>query len=361
VKDSQTLANDGGGADGSGCVVFALVWLFFGMGLAVILVAPAVAAHIQLENPALFKPYGQQWLEGGAAAPPLALVLIRLASPRTGRLRGRRQDAIDSAHQRAGARPRSRRLAVLTGYLVRTGFLLAVANAIALVILQRGDDHQDPHVIQDGWSVFGIPALAVAVVLLTIHWWDGRPAPVTVETVRAVAQEADRTLRQVRAENRRLSRLAREVEAKLAAARSEVDFNALRNLHHESFRCANGAHAHYTSAKTSMYTMSQTVGRVRGTSHRWLGSTGRPATAQARRKRAELEEAVSDLATTHGQLIVEVERGLDLVRTLNGHTAELKHSIRDDCGERGQRWYEALEERIQDVRSNERRRPQPGW
>jgi hypothetical protein len=54
------------------------------------------------------------------------------------------------------------------------------------------------------------------------------------------------------------------------------------------------------------------------------------------------------------------ERGLNLVRTLNGHTAELKHSIRDDCGERGQRWYEALEERIQDVRSNERRRPQPG-
>ena len=40
-----------------------------------------------------------------------------------------------------------------------------------------------------------------------------------------------------------------------------------------------------------------------------------------------------------------------MVRELNANTAELKHEIRDSCGERGRQWYAALEERIEEARA----------
>ena len=64
--------------------------------------------------------------------------------------------------------------------------------------------------------------------------------------------------------------------------------------------------------------------------------------------------AASMLAVTRGQLDVEVERGLNLVRTLNNNTHDLKQSIKDNCGERGRRWHQDLEQRIKLARERER-------
>jgi hypothetical protein len=48
-------------------------------------------------------------------------------------------------------------------------------------------------------------------------------------------------------------------------------------------------------------------------------------------------------------LIKEAESSV--VRALNANTSDLKHEIRDSCGEPGRRWSEALEHRIAEARA----------
>ncbi len=319
----------------------------------IILAAPAAAAYLLVNGSAQTEQYRLGWLAGAGVAPLFALALVRLACPRTGWLRGGQRGSGTDASRRSGGRSRTRKRPVLTGYLARAGILLAASTTTALVTLLRGHYFQGPDTGPDQ-DVFGNAGLIATALLVAIGWWDRRPYPVSVETVRAATKQAERTLRRVQAENERVERLARQVEAKLAATLSEADFASLRNLHYESFTCADGAYDYYGSTQTSLRTMEQLLRNVRVTSLWWLGPVGRPVTARARRERAELEAAASTLAGTCGQLSGNVDHALSRVQALNARTNDMKQSIRDDCGVRGQRWYEELEARIEAARDERR-------
>jgi hypothetical protein len=221
------------------------------------------------------------------------------------------------------------------------------------VTLLRGHYFQGPHTGLD-LAVFGNAGIVATVVLIAIGWWDRLPYPVSVETVRAATRDAEQTLRRVRAENERVERLVRQVEAKLAATISVADFDGLRNMHFESFKCADGAYYYYESTRTSQRTIEQLLRNVRITSRWWLAPAGRPMSARARQERAELKAAASTLSGTRGQLSGDVDYALSQVQTLNARTHDLKESIRDDCGERGERWYEDLDARIEAARDERR-------
>jgi hypothetical protein len=346
----------------AGCGFFFLVLCVFPVAVTIVavpafvLAAPTVAAYLQIEAPAQFGPHRTGWLAASAAAPLLALLLVWLASPRTGRLRGRSRECGDAGGLGGlgGARERSGK-AILRGYLVRAGILIGGTTATALAVMLRVDllhlmnsgAHGQRVDIGKFLAVYGSPAAVATLILLGIRRWDRRPYPIHAERVRAAAQQARQTLRQVRADNKRLSRLAREVQAKLVAARSETDFVALRNLHYESFSCADTAHGHYRSAQYSLQVTARILDRVRAAPRRWLPPASRAQAHRSRQDRELLNAAASALDDTRGQLSVEVQRGLSLVQTLNANTAELKHSIRSDCGEPGRLWYEALEQRIE--------------
>ncbi|WP_434443920.1 hypothetical protein [Lentzea sp. E54] len=338
-----------GNRGGCGCPLL-IFGLFFALPLAMLLVSPAVAAHILVRGSAEQEAYLSQWLGMSAAALPLAVLLARRSLRRNGRLRG-------------GSTP------VVTrwlGFLAHGVLLLGAMNVVAFASLTPGD-----HVIDDGLMPLVATAGTGIGVLVALSLWDRRPRRVTVAQVRAAAEEADRNLRRVRAENDRVRRQADQVRARLTKLRargsgpaghprsgssgpkkpvrntapSDIDFHSLRTFHRESYQCADTAHMAYQSAQTSLHTMSYLVRRARLAPHR-LVIPGRA--------RAEMHAAAAHLARSHGELRVQVEEGLDMVRDLNANTSDLKLEIRDSCGEPGQQWFEALEQRIEQAREERR-------
>lgn len=333
-----------------------LFLLFCGVPLTMLMVSPAIAAHIVVGGVPAQVAYLSEWRWGAAASLLPALVLVRSVLSGTGRLRG-------------GSSWIRRWL----GILARSVVLLGAMNVAAYVKLKTpgpGDN-----VIDDGLPAFFVAAVTGIGVLIAISAWDRRPRRVTVQEVRAAAAEADRALRRVRAENDRVRRQAEQVRARVTklrtrstgpaghppgrstgprrsgrdAARSDVEFHALRTFHRESYQCADTAHMAYQSAQTSLHTMSYLVRRARLAPHR-LVLPGRAA----RQARAEMHAAATHLARSHGELRVQVDQGLDMVRDLNANTSDLKLEIRDNCGAPGRQWFEALEERIERVREDRR-------
>ncbi|GGU77147.1 hypothetical protein [Lentzea flava] len=311
---------------GCGCAVplLGLFLLFFGLPLTMLLVAPAIAAHIVAGASQAQAVYLQEWLWASTGSLPLALVLVRSVLNRNGRLR------------------RQRLVKRWPGMLARALALLGVMNATAFLTLNPGE-----HVIEDGMGPLLGAAAAGIGALIAVSLWDRRPRRVTLGEVRTAAAEADRVLRRVRAQNDRVRRQADQVQARLVQLRTrppgrpDVEFHALRTFHRESYQCADTAHLAYQSAQTSMRTMSQLVRRARFAPHR-LGLPGRA--------RAEMHAAATHLAQSHLELRAQVDQGLGMVRTLNANTSELKFEIRDSCGPQGEEWFEALELRIEKAR-----------
>ncbi|MFD5827417.1 hypothetical protein [Lentzea sp. NPDC060358] len=334
---------DNGGC--GGCAL-SLIAVFFGVPLTMLLVAPAIAAHIMVNGTPERVANVAPWQWTSVVSLPLAMLLVRMSLRGHGRLRG-------------WSTPRPRRW---LGFATRGLALLGVMNAVAFLKLKPGE-----HDINDGTGPLVVTALAGIGALIVMALWDRRPRRVTVEEVRAAAAEADRALKQVRAANDRVRRQAEQVRArvtKLRAARtrppghpaartrsgrSDVEFHALRVFHRESYQCADTAHLAYRSAQTSLHTMSYLVRRARLAPHRMV-VPGRAA----RQARAEMHAVAAHLTRSHGELSGQVEEGLTVVRDLNADTAELKHEIRDSCGARGEQWYAELEDRIEQAREERR-------
>ncbi|MCX2952752.1 hypothetical protein [Lentzea sp. NEAU-D7] len=313
---------------GCGCV-FAFLALFLVMPLALVLVSPAIAARIVVDGRPEHAVYLQEWLWGSAVAVPLAALAVRIVLSRGGRLR------------------RSPPVRRWSGYLLRGLGLLAATNAF--VFLRKEPSLLGEHVIDDGTSLFGSAALIGLVVLVAMRLWDGRARRVTVAEVRAAAAEADQAVRRVRAQNDRVRRQAQQVRARVEklqrAERPGVEFHSLRVFHRESYQCADTAHIAYHSAQTSLRTMAGLVRHARRAPYQLTVSS---------RARAEMRAAAAHLARSQGELRSHVDEGLDMVRTLNANTSELKHEIRDHCGRQGREWFEALEERVEQAREERR-------
>jgi hypothetical protein len=310
-------------------IVVALVGL-----AASIPVAPAVVLHLYRHDPAALATEAQLWLVLATALPFVAPALVHVASPRNGRLRGLRRT---EARPYDGSPPPPRR-AVVWGYIVRAGIIAAAPNAFAFGMLEQSAVGDGPAPAELIASAVGYGVLVVLLVLAGILLLDSRPSRVTAETVRAATSDARRLLRQARADDRRVERLVRQVEARLRAAPAEADFHMLRNLHFESFRCADVVYGNYTSTRTSLRLLSRVAASAR---------------RQARAMIAQLHWGPS-WKLTRRALHDQVELGLRRVQHLNARTADLKHKIRDDCGVRGGCWYDDLMQRI-DERTGARR------
>ncbi|USX56154.1 hypothetical protein [Lentzea sp. HUAS12] len=317
---------------GCGGCALAFLALFFWLPLALVLVSPAIALRTAVDGvpEQVFHP--REWLWGAAFSVPLSVLVVRSVFRRDGRVRG--------------APPGKRWAGLLAHGLV----LLAATNLVAYQKNAPGE-----YVVQNSDLPFvGTASLTAVAVLVVMALWDRRARRVTVEEVREAAAQADRALKRVHAENAKVHRQAEQVQARLVKLqarapvrnrRGEVEFHSLRVFHRESYQCADTAHLAYTSAQTSLRTMSPLVRRARSAALQLTVS---------RRARAEMRAAATHLATSCGELRAQVDHGLGMVRDLNANTSELKHEIRDNCGAQGRRWFEELEERIEQAREERR-------
>lgn len=343
---------------GCGCAV--VLGLFFGLPLTMLLAAPAIAARIWFSGVPALAGYLPDWVWASSVSPVLALLMVR---------------AVLSGEGRVRSRPAGKRWLGIAAWSLA---VLAVVNTAVFVQLTRAG--RTDHVIANGMPLLLLAAGAGVVTLVAISAFDRRPRPVTVEEVRAAVTEADRALRRVRAENARVRRQAEQVQARVGRLRaqgpgsaghprregpaghagaghtgpsqpdrSDLDFRALRTFHRESYGCADTAHMAYQSAQVSLRTMSSVVRRAQAGTRLRL-----PATRAARAARVEMRAAAEHLARAHGELRTHVDQGLGMVRGLNANTSDLKHEIRDNCGTPGRQWFEALEERVAEARSQRR-------
>ena len=283
--------------------------------------APALMVNLYLADPAQFRRDGPAWAAVLVVAALLAMGLIAVT--------GRGPTTVG-------------RLAR------RTPVLLAVTTLAALVPVVLDLRRHDPPDLHHQ-SIAPLLTSSAALWAMLLLWWIGdggssrvEPVePVTVEQVRQVTTAARKTLRRVRAENDRIESLLRDLEAKLAHARLEMGFHGLCELHWESRGCADRAHQHYRSADGVLNWMSRTQSGVPVALRRKLVPVrgGRP-------DRLAYASATTTLTATQNTLKAEVRRGRAMLDAFNQRTGTLKHRIRDECGPRGKRWFDDLQERI---------------
>ncbi|NUR59067.1 MAG: hypothetical protein HOV87_10405 [Catenulispora sp.] len=353
------MAKRRNGAGGSGCGILFLPFflLFFALPLVMLLAAPAIAARIETSGVPSFQPHLREWLWASLATPPIALVLVRMVLSAEGRYRDRSRNRV------------KRWLSVLAWSLV----VLGAVNVDAFLELTSAG-HTD-HVISGGVGLFAVPAGLGIAALVAAALADRRPIPPTIEEVRAAVAETDRALRRVRAENERVHRQAAQVRQRLAKLRAQssgggaerpgraraahadrrrpvspdVEFRALKLFHRESYQCADTAFMAYESTQVSLRSLSSVARGARIGARRWV-----PKGRAGRQVRAEMRDLADYLTRAQGELRVEVDKGLGRVRSFNADTAGLKHEIRDNCGQAGWQWFEALEERIAEAKAERR-------
>ncbi|MEV4148725.1 hypothetical protein AB0J40_34065 [Amycolatopsis sp. NPDC049691] len=310
------------------------------------LTAPAIVPFLAATDPAQFAEHRAAWWCFFGAAPFVALLLVARGSPKRRR------------------RSRTPPLRDFRRLLPRAGILLLATNVTALVLLLNGNVAHGPHAAQQTAILFGGSGAAGAVALIAIRlrdrWFPSgeRVKPVTLAAVRAATVEAENTLRKVRANNQRVSRLAAAVEQQLRATELNLDFAGLCELHYESRGCADNAYGYYDMSRDVARGLSGIVVRARATVTMRVRSEINPATGRRERpNRAAMTAAATSLALTRSKIDGEVSKGLTMVRSLNARTADLKHSIRDNCGVRGRKWFEDLELRTEARRRAEGRLP----
>ncbi|GAA2892900.1 hypothetical protein Acy02nite_40250 [Actinoplanes cyaneus] len=319
-----------------------------------ILCAPAFAIYLLVKDLSAGTPQHLGWWGLALLSPLVAAALIWLSSPKQGWLRGRPSECPEDVYRTpealAAVRLRRRR-ALLEAYAGRSGLLLASMTVVMLGTLLYADLSGTMHVgVTEQVSgiavlvLFAPPTLVMATLLIGFRVHDRQPyqEPVTADVVRAAAVHAEEMASRLRADTARMESIAEQVDAVLSGARVHVGFVALCDLHFESFNCADRMHEQYRSAQSSARLLSDILARCQA-------QCARP---QGRREQHDpaLDSAGSILARSVGPLNDLTTYGLDRVRTLNSRTAGLKHSIRDNCGDRGYRWYEALEERKAEAR-----------
>jgi hypothetical protein len=347
------------GSPGCGCLLGGLLTAQFlaglaagGIGLiALIMAAPAIVPFLLLKQPAQFHQDRVVWIVMLCSAPLTAFFLATARLPR--RISSRLSGSADLDY----SNPKDRR-ALRIRQCTQTLLLLTVTSAVGLVMLARGDTATGPRAFAQTMSL--AYAVMVPCVLLPVLFrcWDHWSPPIgeamTVEVVRRAERDVARKLRQVRAQNDAVREMTRQVERQLAAARQEVGFASLRGQHYTSFKCADVAHVHYESAKTSCRFITRIAACTRATAMPRVIPLRDPRTGRRTRpQRAELRTGAANLSEGSRALAAETARGLQLVHTLNLRTGDLRDTIRDTCGPQGRRWYDDLIERREYARAAE--------
>jgi hypothetical protein len=342
--------------DSAGCGCFLVLLLFIipiAVALATWLVgafaltmaAPAIVPYLLLKDPAEFQHAQTQWLVALAASPVLSYLLATARPP--GRFRARTARDPDDSETRADRWARRRRRGL------QTILLLSATSATAVVMLLRGNIAHGPHAFAQTMHL--VAAILVTSVLLPLlfrawdYWYPPIGEAVTVEAVRKAAHEADRQRRRADAETARLRQMLEQVERQLQVTNQQANFGGMCQVHFESFRCADAAHHHYESVRTSARTLSRLEARARASARPRLVPLREPGTGRRRRPdRMQMRAATAGLREHRLALNSQAKHGLNDVQTLNGRTAVLRDTIRQACGDRGQQWYDALERRKHD-------------
>jgi hypothetical protein len=340
----------------SGCLVTLTFpcWIGYAIGIPLLsLAAPVLVPYLHRQDPSQYAEYRTAWLCILGIAPLIAFLLVRWASPAGGRLRAPRRGGRPNPPK--GVRnPRARRPGRVTGYLTRMAALLAATSVATYRQLPDHPGARGEQALREMAPVAAGVAVATVVVLIVIRLWD-RPyvPPVTVEVVRAQIRQAEKTLKRVNADNARMERMVAVVDRKLRAAHGRRDFATLKTMHHESYGCADSVHGVYRSAEESHRVMVQTVRVVHRSAWQPTGLVIRAVRPRSRAEYARLRADADGLADQVSRLAAATERHLALVQSLNARTADLKHTIRDECGPAGRRWFAALEERREAARMAE--------
>ena len=345
-----------GGAEGCGCVIVALLGVTFLASvaawgiemLAVVMAAPAIVPYLLLNQPEQFHHDQTLWLAALIAAPLVAFGLATTQLPRRARKWLKINTDLDYSNQKDR---RARR----TRSYVETVLLLTVTTAVGGIMLVTGGT---PHTFGQLLNRVGIvlvPCLLLPVAFrVWDHWSPPLGEPVTVEMVRQAERDADRKLKQVRQQNDAVRQMTRQVEECLAAARHEISFVAMSGQHFTSFKCANVAHGSYESTKDTHHFLAGMAARAKATAAPRLVPLRDPRTGQRMKPpQVELRASAAALSGRSKTMAAETARGLQFVHTLNLRTGDLRDTIRDTCGQRGQRWYDDLIERRAYARANE--------
>ena len=340
---------------GCGCLLVGLLfvvpvaitlaaWLVGAFALA--MTAPAMVPYLLAKDPAQFHHNQTEWLVALAFSPVLSYLLATAGSPRRF---WARTPAADEAETRGDRWARYRRRGL------QTILLLTATSITGLVMLLRGNVAHGPHAFAQTVHLLGATLVTSVLLPLLFRAWDYWYPPlaeaVTVEMVQRAATKADRQRRRVEAEAVRVQQMLERVEGQLYAAQQQSNFGSMRQVHFESFRCADAAHDHYESVRTSARTLSRLEARARASVRPRLVPLRDPGTGQRRRPdRAQMRAATAGLREHRLALDSRAKHGLTDVQALNVRTAVLRDTIRESCGERGRQWYDALEERKQRVR-----------
>jgi len=339
----------------SGCLLALTFpcWIGYAVGIPILsLAAPVLVPYLYQQDPAQFARYRTAWLCILGIAPLIAYLLVHWASPAEGRLRAPRPRG-HPRHPKRVRNPRARRPGRVTGYLTRMAALLVATSVEAYRYLPvhpaRGEE-----ALRELAPLAGGVAVATAVVLIVIRLWD-RPyvPPITVEQVRTQIRQAEKALKRINADNARMERMVAAVDQKLSAAHSRRDFATLKTMHHESYGCADSVHGVYRSVQDSHRVMVHTVRVVHRSAWQPTGIVIRAVHRKSRAEYARLRADAGGLADRVSRLSAATEHHLSLVQRLNARTADIKHTIRDECGPAGQRWFGALAERREAARMAE--------
>ena len=349
--------NDAGGC---GCLIGALLGagLLLSLAawgieiLAVVMAAPAIVPYLLLKQPAQFHHDETMWLAALIAAPVVAYLLATAQLPRRAKTKLKISTDLDDAGDPSDRKARR------TRRYVQTATLLAVTTVTGLVMLAHG-------YTATGKDAFGELVKMVSVVLVPClllpiafrlwdHWSPPLGAPVTVEMVRCAERDADKKLKQLRQQNDAVRQMTRQVEECLAQARHQIVFAAMCEQHFTSFKCADLAHENYESTKDSHRFLAGIAARARATAAPRLVPLRDPQTGRrVKPQQTVLKTGAATLTARSQALAAERARGLQFVHTLNVRTGDLRDTIRDTCGRRGERWYDDLIERRGYARTTE--------
>jgi hypothetical protein len=337
----------------SGCLLILTFpcWIGYAVAIPILsLAAPVLVPYLYRQDPAQFAQYRTAWLCVLGITPLIAFLFVRWASPAEGRLRAPRTRGRPSPPQR-GRNPRARRPGRVTGYLNRMAALLVATSVEAYRYLPVHLAVRGEEALREVAPLAGGVAAATAVVLIVIRLWD-RPyvPPITVEVVRTQIRQAEKALKRITADNARMERVVAAVDQKLSAAHGRRDLATLKTMHTESFGCADSVHGVYRSVQDSHRVMVHTVRVVHRSAWQPTGIVIRAVHPKSRAEYARLRADAGGLADRVSKLGAATEYHLSLVQRLNARTSDIKHTIRDDCGPAGQRWFDALEERREAAR-----------
>jgi hypothetical protein len=193
-----------------------------------------------------------------------------------------------------------------------------------------------------GWLfTHQLPYVILALVLITsaliayfVRKSSVRNAKVThrIAVAEDYAKRGSRAVRTLIEDRPVAQRQASELAQLRRDVRGDIGFQLLAQRHHESRLLADSWYTHKAEAIGSRKEITNELSSFR-TFARSLG------------RAAKTEEVIVHLSSTTNILNDEIERSAAVLDQHNIQTGLLRDHIRDNCGERGRRWYNDLEER----------------